>query len=146
MTDEVRAAVFGNVGTMAVFRVGAYDAEVLEKEFFPTFTAEDLVNLGKYQIYIKLMIDGASSQPFSASSLPPIPKPEVSFKEQIIELSRKNFSKPRGLVEAEIIKWHEPVGAPPRVPKSFQPAERIQPRTPDNFQNPQPNNFPPPRR
>jgi len=67
MSDEVRAAVFGNVGTMVTFRVGAYDAEVLEKEFAPQFTAEDLVNLGVYQIYLKLMIDNVSSQPFSAT-------------------------------------------------------------------------------
>ncbi|HLD34263.1 MAG TPA: type IV secretion system DNA-binding domain-containing protein, partial [Patescibacteria group bacterium] len=53
MEEEVRAAVFGNVGTMIMFRVGAYDAEVLEKEFAPQFTAEDLVNLGSYQIYLK---------------------------------------------------------------------------------------------
>ncbi len=78
MSDEVRAAVFGNVGTMIVFRVGAFDAEVLEKEFAPMFTAEDIVNLGIYQIYLKLMIDGVSSQPFSATTLPPIQLPSVS--------------------------------------------------------------------
>jgi hypothetical protein len=60
---------------MLVFRVGAFDAEVLEKEFFPTFTKEDLVNLGFVQIYLKLMIDGVTSQPFSATTLPPIEKP-----------------------------------------------------------------------
>jgi len=66
MEEEVRDAVFGNVGTMVTFRVGAFDAEVLEKEFAPQFTAEDLVNLGIYQIYLKLMIDGMPSKPFSA--------------------------------------------------------------------------------
>src|SRR6185436_394771 len=70
MSDEVRAAVFGNVGTMVTFRVGAYDAEVLEKEFAPQFTIEDLVNLGRFQVYMKLMIDGVSSAPFSAGTLP----------------------------------------------------------------------------
>ena len=57
MDEIVRDAVFGNVGTLAVFRVGAEDAEFLEKEFSPEFTAEDLVNLSKYNIYLKLMID-----------------------------------------------------------------------------------------
>src|SRR3990167_51127 len=61
MDEEVRDAVFGNVGTMIVFRVGAYDADILEKEFAPTFTAEDLVDLGLRQIYLKLMIDSVSS-------------------------------------------------------------------------------------
>ena len=72
MEEEVRDAVFGNVGTMVTFRVGAFDAEVLEKEFAPTFEAADLVNLGIYQIYLKLMIDGVSSQPFSAKGMAPI--------------------------------------------------------------------------
>src|SRR6201999_2730943 len=81
MSEEVRAAVFGNVGTMITFRVGAYDAEVLEKEFAPQFTAEDLVNLGRFQIYLKLMIDGVSSPPFSATTLNPIERPIVSHTE-----------------------------------------------------------------
>ncbi len=107
MSEEVRAAVFGNVGTMIVFRVGAYDAEVLEKEFAPQFTAEDLVNLGIYQMYLKLMIDGVGSVPFSASSLPPFPEPVISYRTEIIENSRKNFSKPRAEVEEIIRKWIE---------------------------------------
>jgi len=105
MSEEVRAAVFGNVGTMITFRVGAYDAEVLEKEFAPQFTAEDLVNLGMFQMYLKLMIDGVGSSPFSASSLPPYPEPIISYKSEIIQNSRKNYSKPRGEVEDNIRKW-----------------------------------------
>jgi hypothetical protein len=107
MTDEVRAAVFGNVGTMIAFRVGAYDAEILEKEFAPTFSAQDMVNLGFIQIYLKLMIDGITSQPFSATTLPPIEKKGPSYTDAIIELSRKNFAKPRIQVEEDIRKWHQ---------------------------------------
>lgn len=107
MSEEVRAAVFGNVGTMITFRVGAYDAEVLEKEFAPTFEIEDLVNLGFTQIYLKLMIDGASSQPFSATTLPPLEKPEISYVEEVIENSRKTFAKPRSVVEGGIQEWHD---------------------------------------
>ncbi len=107
MDEEVRAAVFGNVGTMIAFRVGAYDAEVLEKEFAPTFTAEDLVNLGSYQIYLKLMIDGISSQPFSARTLPPIEKPASSSVDEIIRHSRRVYSEPRIEVEKKIHSWHE---------------------------------------
>lgn len=102
MSDEVRAAVFGNVGTMITFRVGAYDADVLEKEFAPVFTAEDLVNLGIYQIYLKLMIDGVSSQPFSATTLPPIQMPNISFVDKILEESRKLYSVERSVVEEEV--------------------------------------------
>ncbi|MCI5108826.1 MAG: type IV secretion system DNA-binding domain-containing protein [Candidatus Pacebacteria bacterium] len=103
MSEEVRAAVFGNVGTMITFRVGAYDAEILEKEFAPKFTAEDLVNLGFVQIYLKLMIDGISSQPFSAKTLPPIEKEEKSYKKEVIESSRRKYGKPRSEVE-ELVK------------------------------------------
>ncbi len=119
MDEEVRAAVFGNVGTMITFRVGAYDAEILEKEFAPTFTAEDLVNLGSFQIYLKLMIDGISSQPFSASTLPPMKKPETSSVDAVIKNSRTVYANPRAVVEKIISDWHEegrqePVKAPPK--------------------------------
>ncbi|NQV88258.1 MAG: type IV secretion system DNA-binding domain-containing protein [Parcubacteria group bacterium] len=108
MEEEVRDAVFGNVGSMVTFRVGAFDAEVLEKEFAPQFTAEDLVNLGIFQIYLKLMIDGVGSQPFSATTMAPIKKPDISYKEEIIDTSRKNFARPRAQVEEEIRVWHLP--------------------------------------
>jgi len=107
MEEEVRDAVFGNVGSMVAFRVGALDAELLEKEFAPTFTAEDMVNLGFVQIYLKLMIDGISSSPFSATTLPPIPKPEITYRNDIIESSRSQFSHPKKDVETEINRWHE---------------------------------------
>jgi len=123
MSEEVRSAVFGNVGTMIAFRVGAYDADVLEKEFAPQFEANDLVNLGFVQIYLKLMIGGVTSQPFSAVTLPPIAKPLVSFREQIIDASRANFSKPRGEVEEYIKEWHKPIESAER-PVRRQPENR----------------------
>jgi hypothetical protein len=105
MTEEVRAAVFGNVGTMAVFRVGAYDAEVLEKEFAPYFTAEDIVNLQKYQMYLKLMIDGVTSSPFSAAGMTPIPRPDTNLVDDIIASSRSLYARPRQQVEDELLAW-----------------------------------------
>jgi hypothetical protein len=105
MTEEVRAAVFGNVGTMCIFRVGAYDAEILEKEFAPIFTAEDIVGLQKYQMYLKLMIDGVTSNPFSASGLGPIPKPETSYVQEILNSSRELYARPRQETEEELLKW-----------------------------------------
>ncbi len=125
MEEEVRAAVFGNVGTMVTFRVGAYDAEVLEKEFAPTFTAEDLVNLGSYQIYLKLMIDGVSSSPFSALTMAPITKSVMSWRDDVIASSRKSFAKSRDVVEAEVKLWHEPI-KPPEIKRDEKKAQ-IQP-------------------
>ena len=107
MDEQVRAAVFGNVGTMMVFRVGATDAEVLEKEFAPQFTVEDLVNLGFAQIYLKLMIDGLTSSPFSAVTLPPIAHPQLSYVHEIISASREQFANPKAKVEESIVKFHE---------------------------------------
>lgn len=105
MTDEVRAAVVGNVGTLVSFRVGSTDAEILEKEFTPYFTAEDLVSLGFAQVYLKLMIDGIGSPPFSATTLGPIPKPEHDISERIIAESRAAFAKPREIVQVDINNW-----------------------------------------
>ncbi|HEY0908352.1 MAG TPA: DUF87 domain-containing protein [Candidatus Paceibacterota bacterium] len=105
MSEEVRAAVFGNVGTMIVFRVGSIDAEQFEKEFAPKFTADDIVNLGKYQMYLRLMIDGVGSQPFSARGLPPVAVPAISYKEQAIAASQATFGNPREKVEEYIREW-----------------------------------------
>ncbi len=143
MEEEVRAAVFGNVGTMAVFRVGAYDAEFLEKEFSPAITAEDLVSLGIFQVYLKLMIDGVTSAPFSAVTLPPIARDPVTFREQIIGSSRRNFARPRTVVEAEIKEWHAPV-IPPTPPAPPKAATSPTPKEPAKT-SPAPSSVPPPR-
>ncbi|MBI5742866.1 MAG: type IV secretion system DNA-binding domain-containing protein [Candidatus Niyogibacteria bacterium] len=110
-STKVRDAVFGNVGTMIAFRVGAADAEFLENEFAPELTIEDLVNSPFANIYLKLMIDGATSRPFSATTLPPEPKPPVSFREQVIEESRAAYSRPASEIKAEISEWITPVSA-----------------------------------
>ncbi len=140
MTDEVRAAVFGNVGTMIVFRVGAYDAEVLEKEFAPQFEAEDIVNLGQYQLYLRLMIDGVGSQPFSGRNLPPIAEPAVSYKDQAVESSRAQFGQPRSLVEEQVRKqtMSEELNAPAK-PKEGTPNASA----PKSAQQPHHQNHPP---
>jgi hypothetical protein len=70
LQEPIRKAIFGNVGTIISFRVGAEDAEYLAREFDPVFSEEDLVNMPRYSMYLKLMIDGTSSQPFSANTIP----------------------------------------------------------------------------
>ncbi|MBI4992661.1 MAG: type IV secretion system DNA-binding domain-containing protein [Candidatus Magasanikbacteria bacterium] len=103
--DEIVAdAVFGNVGTMVTFRVGGSDAEALEKEFTPAFLIEDIVNLSKFQIILKLMIDGVSSQPFTAVTMPPIGSPTDSA-EKVIRVSRERYGKHRSVVEDKILRW-----------------------------------------
>jgi len=99
---KVRDAVFGNVGTIISFRVGGADAEFLEKEFMPEFTENDLVNLAKANVYIKLMIDGVASRPFSAETLPPERPPLVSYRDVIVKNTQKKYGTPRAIVDAKI--------------------------------------------
>lgn len=104
LSESVEAAVFGNIGTLITFRVGATDAEELEKEYAPTFTQEDLVNLPAYHIYLRLMIGGVASEPFSAQTLPPI-SGETTHREKVIELSREHYARNRKQVEDIIRTW-----------------------------------------
>jgi CxxC-x17-CxxC domain-containing protein len=105
-SSAVRDAVFGNVGTMIVFRVGSDDADFLEKEFDPEFTPGDIVNLPNYKVYLKLMIDGVTSRPFSAKTLPPMVKSgDKKIEEEVIESSRKLYCKSKEVVEREINNW-----------------------------------------
>ncbi len=109
MDETVRDAVFGNVGTIISFRVGAEDAELLEKELAPEFMATDIVNLGKRQIYLKLMIDGVASRAFSAMTMERIVPLPVSNRQKIIDYSRAHYSAKAEDVEKEISSWHTPI-------------------------------------
>ena len=107
LSEQVRSAVFGNVGTIVTFRIGAEDAEFLAKEFNPKFDELDLVNLSKYNIYLKLMIDGVASDPFSATTLPPVPMTEgwEELLTKIIKVSRERYATKRDIIEEKIIRW-----------------------------------------
>ncbi len=105
-TTKVRDAVFGNVGTMVVFRVGATDAEFLENEFIPEFEIQDLVNIPNHSIYIKLMVNGVTSRPFSALTLPANRiAGSTDQTDMIIEHTRRNYARSRVEVEADIERW-----------------------------------------
>jgi hypothetical protein len=100
LDPKIRAAIFGNVGTLISFRVGAEDAKYLSREFYPVFSEADLTCIPNYHIYLKLMIDGHTSQPFSAVTLPPADRKE-SFKEKIIGASRKKYGREQKKVQEE---------------------------------------------
>lgn len=102
---RLRDAIFGNVGTMITFRIGAADAEYLETEFAPTYTPNDLVNLPKYNILLKLMINGVSSEPFSAQSIPVNPDFRTGNAEKVIRVSRERYGNPVEQVEERISRW-----------------------------------------
>jgi hypothetical protein len=104
LDENVLAAVIGNIGSIVTFRVGSTDAEILAKEFVPTFIEEDLINLPKFSIYLKLMIDGVASRPFSATTLPPIMR-QVGSAEKVINISRERYASPREGIEDKIRTW-----------------------------------------
>ncbi|MFA6429140.1 MAG: type IV secretion system DNA-binding domain-containing protein [Patescibacteria group bacterium] len=104
LDEKVIPAIFGNVGTIITMRVGGADAEAMETEFAPTFIPEDLVNLAKYQMYLKLMVDGVSTPPFSANTLPPIAK-RTGNAEKIIQVSRERYAEPRADIEQKVLRW-----------------------------------------
>jgi hypothetical protein len=89
--------------------VGATDAEIFEKEFAPTFILDDFVNLSAAQIYLRLMIDGVGSQPFSARTLPPVPQPANSYTQAVIAHTRATYGRPRFDVEDEIVAFYAPI-------------------------------------
>jgi hypothetical protein len=101
---EVRQAIFGNVGTLGSFVVSQSDASILEKEFAPDISADDLVSLDSHAMYIKLCIDGMTSVPFSAKSLPPRYTP-YGLKDRVIEASREKYSMDREVIEDKIKRW-----------------------------------------
>ncbi|MEK9157199.1 MAG: type IV secretion system DNA-binding domain-containing protein [Patescibacteria group bacterium] len=104
LSEPVRDAVFGNVGTIVSFRVGSPDALYLEPEFMPRFLAQDIIELPRAGVYIKLMIDGVTSQPFSAATLPPIAQ-STGSTQKVIEQSRERYSGNRKMIEDRVMAW-----------------------------------------
>ena len=92
LLSKVQSAVLGNCGSIVVFRVSGEDAEHLEAEMAPIFKVKDMINLGKQEFYIKMTIDGESYDPFSAATLKVMPATHPSYRERIIEASRKKYT------------------------------------------------------
>jgi hypothetical protein len=103
--SKMRDAVFGNVGTMVIFRVGAADAEYLETEFEPSFTPNDIVNIPKYNVILKLMINGVASDPFTATGLMADESWFTGNSEKVIKVSRERYANPAAEVEDKINRW-----------------------------------------
>lgn len=103
LSDDIKNAVFGNVGSMVVNRVGPDDAKYLESQFAPTFTASDIIKLDNYKAYIKLLVRGEPKKPFDINILPP-EKGDISRINVLKELSYLKYGRPREEVEAEIMR------------------------------------------
>ena len=106
LEEKIRDAVFGNVGSIASFRVGAEDAEYLEKQFGPVFTANDIVNLDNHSAYLKLLVHGRPVKPFNIETLSS-PAGQIANIDKLKELSYLKFGRERAEVEAEIMKKYQ---------------------------------------
>ena len=106
LDEKIKDAVFGNVGSMACFRVGAEDAEFLAKQFEPVFTAQDLINLDNHNAYVKLLVKGKTVQPFSLETIRP-PQGNNDVADKLKELSYLKFGRPRAEVEAEVMQKYQ---------------------------------------
>jgi len=116
MSDTVRNAVFGNVGTMICFRVSADDAPILSKQFEPQFEPNDLLQMHNRHFIINMVINGEKSPAFSATTLT-LPPPQIDNTGRIIEHTRRTYSRNRADIEAEITE-------------NIQPPKKLQPKAP----------------
>jgi len=106
LEEDIKKAVFGNAGSICSFRIGSDDAEYMEKQFQPIFSAQDLLNLDNFNAYLKLLIDGQTSKAFNIKTIPP-EAGDKSAAEYIKNLSRAKYGRPREEVEEEIRRRHQ---------------------------------------
>lgn len=121
MSETVRDAVFGNVGTMISFRVSADDAPILSKQFEPQFEANDLLQMHNRNFIINMVINGEKTPAFSASTLT-LPSSPTDNSPAIIEHTRRHYSRARADIEREISEAIQP-------PEQFQPKPKKQPQS-----------------
>lgn len=103
LTEKIRDAVFGNVGSMVVFRVGVQDAEFLLKQFEPIFDRNDLVNIDNFNAYVKILINGETSKPFNIKTIAP-EAGVVDLAHKLKEYSRLTYGRDRQDIEADIFR------------------------------------------
>jgi len=106
LDEGIRDSVFGNVGSIATYRVGSEDAEFLEKQFAPVFDAKDIMNIENFNAYVKLLVNGSPVEPFNIEAIP-APKGNPNIVEKIKELSYLKHGRDRADVEEEIMKKYQ---------------------------------------
>lgn len=120
LSDSIKNAVFGNVGTMSVFRIGADDAKYLEQQFTPRFTAGDIMNITNYNCYVKMLAEGIPQEPFNIKTLQ-APNGNLDILEDLKQYSYLTYGRRRDDVEAEIMEKYKkkPAPTPPVMPGGF---------------------------
>jgi hypothetical protein len=117
LTEEIRDAVFGNIGTIVSFRIGQNDVEALSRYFQPVFDGQDLVRVPNYNAVVRTLVNGVPTQPFSMVTLPPFGQPNQQLGDALKQLSAAKHGRPRGVVEKEIF---ERLATKTPEPKPFQ--------------------------
>ena len=124
LTDEIRDAVFGNMGTVVSFRIGQNDMDVLSKYFQPLFDADDLLRVPNYNAIVRTLVGGVPTPPFSMATVPPLGTPNQKLADAMKQLSAAKFGRPRAQVSEEIFarlrarEDEAPAQAAPKVPGS----------------------------
>jgi len=124
LPENIRDAVFGNVGTLVSFRIGADDAEFVAKQFLPVFNEQDLINIDNYNAYVKLMIRGTVNRPFNMRVYPPT-KGSNEIALAVKELSRLKYGRPRELVEKRILERSMLGSSATRSPAAMVSGEKL---------------------
>jgi len=117
LKEEIKNAVFGNVGSIICFRVGPEDAEFMAKQFDPVFTVSDMINIENYHAFIKLMVNGLPARPFTMKGKAPMGATDLERGNAIKQLARLKYGRDRALVDKEIlakISLGDPVSQPPK--------------------------------
>jgi hypothetical protein len=114
LDEKIKNSVFGNVGSMAVFRVSSEDSEYLAKQFMPVFSANDLMNIDNHNSYVKMLANGKPAKPFSMETNMP-PRGDKILLDKIKQLSYLKYGKDRAEIEASVMEKYrkpEPVVTP----------------------------------
>ncbi|HUP26372.1 MAG TPA: hypothetical protein VM124_01855, partial [Candidatus Limnocylindrales bacterium] len=112
LSEEIRDAVFGNMGTIVSFRVGQNDVEALSRYFKPIFEADDILRVPNYNAIVRTLINGVPTQPFSMAALPPLGTPNPKLGDALMQLSAAKFGKPRAVVDADITERMKTIEVP----------------------------------
>ena len=126
LTEEIRDAVFGNIGTIVSFRIGQNDVESLGRYFQPTFDGDDLVRIPNYNTIMRTLVGGVPTQPFSMATLPPLGNPNPRLGEALKQLAAAKYGRPKAEIEKELFARL----ATKEDPKPASPAFGSQPAAP----------------
>lgn len=143
LTEEIRDAVFGNIGTVVSFRIGQNDVESLSRYFQPQFDGDDLLRIPNANTVVRTLVNGVPTQPFSMATLPPLGKPNMQLVSALKQLTAAKYGKPKAVVEKEIFSrlqtkaaprpFSNPFSAPASAQSSVGPSSRPLPPQPPSF-------------